>query len=53
MLSDDNFLAQLLADAPANDTRRVYADGREERGDPAPAERRRRKREKSTKGEGT
>jgi uncharacterized protein (TIGR02996 family) len=37
MLSDDNFLAQLLAEPAANDTRLVYADWLEERGDPASA----------------
>ncbi len=37
MLRDDNFLAQLLADPAANDTRLVYADWLEERGDPASA----------------
>jgi uncharacterized protein (TIGR02996 family) len=37
MLSDDNFLAQLQADPAANDTRLVYADWLEERGDPASA----------------
>ena len=37
MLSDDNFLAQLLAGPAANDTRLVYADWLEERGDPASA----------------
>jgi uncharacterized protein (TIGR02996 family) len=37
MLSDDNFLAQLLAEPSANDTRLVYADWLEERGDPVSA----------------
>jgi uncharacterized protein (TIGR02996 family) len=37
MLSDGNFLAQLLADPAANDTRLVYADWLEERGDAASA----------------
>jgi uncharacterized protein (TIGR02996 family) len=37
MLSDDNFLAQLQTDPAANDTRLVYADWLEERGDPASA----------------
>jgi uncharacterized protein (TIGR02996 family) len=37
MLTDENFLAQLLADPAANDTRLVYADWLEERGDPASA----------------
>jgi uncharacterized protein (TIGR02996 family) len=37
MLTDDNFLAQLLAEPPANDTRLVYADWLEERGGPTSA----------------
>jgi uncharacterized protein (TIGR02996 family) len=37
MLGDDNFLAQLQAEPAANDTRLVYADWLEERGDPASA----------------
>jgi uncharacterized protein (TIGR02996 family) len=35
MLTDDNFLANLLTEPAANDTRLVYADWLEERGDPA------------------
>jgi uncharacterized protein (TIGR02996 family) len=34
MLTDENVLANLLADPAANDTRLVYADWLEERGDP-------------------
>jgi uncharacterized protein (TIGR02996 family) len=37
MLTDDNFLAKLLAEPSANDARLVYADWLEERGDPAVA----------------